>query len=98
MKILTGNDLKTGAVTWWTGVGWSLDVNDSADVGEDGAIIAAREEGARNVLGAYVVDGIRTEEGVRPSHIKERIRALGPTVRPDLTLKPSDPAALTWVI
>ena len=98
MKILTGNALKSGAVTWWTGVGWSLDVNDSADVGDDGATIAAREEGARNVLGAYVVDGVRTDEGVRPSHIKERIRALGPTVRPDLTLKPSDPAALTWVI
>lgn len=98
MNILTGNDLKTGAVIWWTGVGWSLDVNDSADVGEEGATIATREEGARNVLGAYVVDGVKTDEGVRPSHIKERIRALGPTVRLDLTLKPTDPAAINWVI
>ncbi|MFC0204102.1 DUF2849 domain-containing protein [Novosphingobium soli] len=98
MKILTGNDLKTGAVVWWTGVGWSLDVNDSADVGDHGAAIIAREEGVQNVFAAYVVDGARTDEGVRPSHIKERIRALGPTVRPDLTLKPSDPDAINWVI
>ena len=98
MKILTGNDLKTGAVIWWTGVGWSLDVDESADVGDHGAALAAREEGAQNVVGAYVVDGEKTSEGIRPAHIKERIRALGPTVRLDLTLKPSDPAAADWVI
>ena len=45
MKILTGNDLKTGAVTWWTGSGWSLHVNDSVDVGADAdSIIAAEQE------------------------------------------------------
>ena len=98
MKILTGNDLKSGAVTWWTGEGWSLHVNDAADVGEHSADVIAREEAARNVFAAYVIDGERTAEGVRPAHIKDRIRALGPTVRPDLTLKPADPEALNWVI
>jgi hypothetical protein len=98
VKILTGNDLKSGAVVWWTGVGWSLDVNDSADVADHGAAIIAREEGVQNVFAAYVVDAEKTEDGVRPAHIKERIRALGPTVRPDLTLKPSDPTAVNWVI
>ncbi|MDB5676687.1 MAG: hypothetical protein JWM65_3669, partial [Sphingomonas bacterium] len=29
---------------------------------------------------------------------KDRVRALGPTVRLDLTLKPADPAAGSWVI
>ena len=98
MKILTGNDLKSGAVIWWTGVGWSLDVNDSADVADSGAALIAREEGVQNVFAAYVVDGVKDEMGVRPAHIKERIRALGPTVRLDLTLKPSDPQAVNWVI
>ena len=98
MKILTGNDLKTGAVTWWTGVSWSLDVNESADVGDQGVDIIAREEAARNVFAAYVIDGEKTADGVRPAHIKDRIRALGPTVRPDLTLKPADPNAGNWVI
>lgn len=98
MKILTGNDLKSGAVIWWDGQGWSLHVDDAADVGDQGAALIAREEGAQNVFAAYVVDGEKGPDGVRPAHIKERIRALGPTVRPDLTLKPADPAALNWVI
>ena len=98
MKILTGNDLKTGAVTWWDGVQWSLHVDDAVDVGDHSETILARESAARRVNAAYVVDATRDEQGVRPSHIKERIRALGPTVRPDLTLKPADPEAGNWVI
>src|SRR5690606_25977304 len=98
VKILTGNDLRTGAVTWWDGSGWSLHVEDSADVGDKGDDIIARETAARRVFNAYVVDGEKNAGGVRPAHIKERIRALGPTVRPDLTLKPADPEAGNWVI
>ena len=98
MKILTGNDLKSGAVIWWDGQGWSLHVNDAVDIADAGAMLIAREEAAQNVFAAYVIDGEQTAEGVRPAHIKDRIRALGPTVRPDLTLKPADPAALNWVI
>lgn len=98
MKILTGNDLKTGAVTWWDGEGWSLHVNDAVDVADQGANLIAREEAAQRVFAAYVIDGEKTGEGVRPAHIKDRIRALGPTVRVDLTLKPADPQAVNWVI
>ena len=98
MKILTGNDLKSGAVVWWTGSGWSLHVDDAADAGDHGDAILAREEAARNVNASYAVEASRDADGVRPAHIKERIRALGPTVRPDLTLKPADPAAGEWVI
>lgn len=103
MKIVTGNDLKTGAVIWWQGSGWSLHVDDAVDAGDQADSIAAREEAARNVVAAYVIDGEKTaakdgREGVRPGHIKERIRALGPTVRLDLSLKPSDPTAGNWVI
>ncbi|PKB19594.1 uncharacterized protein DUF2849 [Novosphingobium kunmingense] len=98
MKILTGNDLKTGAVTWWDGVQWSLHVEDAVDVGDHADTILARESAARRVNAAYAVDATKEPEGVRPAHIKERIRALGPTVRMDLTLKPADPEAGTWVI
>ena len=98
MKILTGNDLPTGDVIWWTGTGWSRHVEDAGDVGEGGEALAAQETGARRVNGAYVIDATETPEGPRPAHIKDRIRALGPTVRPDLTLKPSDPNAGSWVI
>lgn len=98
MKILTGNDLKTGAVTWWTGYDWSLHIEDAVDAGPEAEAIAVREEAARRVNAPYVIAGERTEQGPRPAHIKDRIRALGPTVRPDLTLKPADPEAGNWVI
>ena len=99
MKILTGNDLKTGAVVWWDGTGWSLHVEDAADAGEHAEVILATETAANRVNSGYAIDAVRDADGtVRPAHIKDRIRALGPTVRPDLTLKPADPAAGTWVI
>ena len=46
MIILTGNDLATGDVVWWTGEGWSRHVTDAADAGEDADAILTREEGA----------------------------------------------------
>jgi hypothetical protein len=98
MKLLTGNDLATGDVTWWTGSDWSRHVEDAADVGADGDRIAVVEEAARRVNVPYVIDAVATPEGPRPAHIKDRIRALGPTVRTDLTLKPADPQAGAWVI
>ena len=98
MKLLTGNDLASGDVTWWTGRDWSRHVEDAADVGEDGERIASVEEAARRVNVPYVIDAVATPEGPRPAHIKERIRARGPTVRTDLPLNPADPAAGAWVI
>ena len=99
MKILTGNDLKTGLVVWWDGAGWSIHVEDAADAGDHAETILATETAACRVNGGYAIDGERTADGrVRPAHIKDRIRALGPTVRPDLTLKPADPDAGAWVI
>ncbi len=102
MKLLTGNDLATGAVTWWTGRqdggGWSIHVEDAVDVGEGGEAILRAEEGARRVNAPYIIEAVATPDGPRPAHIKDRVRALGPTVRPDLTLRPADPAAGDWVI
>lgn len=98
MIILTGNDLKTGAVTWWDGAGWSRHVDDAVDVGEGGDVIIAREEAARRINAPYAIEAEKTASGVRPAHIKDRIRGLGPTVRPDLTLKPEDPNAVREVI
>lgn len=98
MKILTGNDLPSGDVVWWDGQGWSRHVEDAVDVAEGGEAIAHAEEGARRVNVPYVIDAVATPQGPRPAHIKDRIRALGPTVRADLTLKPADADAGAWVI
>lgn len=97
IKILTGNDLLTGDVTWWTGSGWSTAVNDAAALDDDAVAIIKTEETARRVVSAYVIDATRDAGAVRPAHIKDRVRALGPTVRLDLSLRPNDPAAVAWI-
>ena len=86
MLILTGNDLETGDVVWWTGSGWSRHVAEAVAVeageGPDQtAGIIAREEGKRSVNQPYEVEA--GDDGL-PLHMKERMRARGPTVRPDL--------------
>lgn len=98
MKIITGSDLRTGDVIWWTGEGWSRHVNDAVEAGEHADAIIARENAKQIVTDTQVIEATVTDEGVRPAHIKDRIRALGPTVRLDLSLKPADPNAGTWVI
>ena len=99
MILVTGNDLKTGAVTWWTGDGWSIAIEDATDAGDEAEAIASREEAARRVNAPYPVEAEPGPNGAaRPAHIKERVRALGPTVRPDLTLKPDDTAAIESIV
>lgn len=94
MRILTGNDLASGDVVWWTGSGWSRHIADATETGQNGEAIAAVEEAERRVNVPYLLEATPSPTGPRPVHIKDRVRALGPTVRPDLTLKPTDPAAL----
>lgn len=98
MNILTGNDLGSGDVVWWTGSGWSRHVEQAVDVGDQGPAILAVEEASRRVNASYVVAAEATDDGPRPLHIKDRIRARGPTVRADLALAAPDPAAGNWVI
>jgi hypothetical protein len=98
LKILTGNDLETGDVVWWTGSDWSRHVAEAVDVDNQGEAIGAGEEAARRVNAPYVIDAEQTPQGPRPAHIKDRIRAIGPSVRPDLAIKPADPASGSWVI
>ena len=97
MKLLTGNDLRSGAVTWWTGLDWSPFVAEAADVGDQGERIAAEQEALRLVNAPYVIEGHEGPDGPVPGHIKDRVRAKGPTVRPDLAVS-RDVAAGQWVI
>ncbi len=98
MKLLTGNDLVTGDVIWWTGDGWSRLVADAADVLEGGDALAKREEAARRVNGPYLIDAAPGPHGPVPLHIKERIRAAGPTVRRDLGIQAAETSSGGWVI
>lgn len=91
MKLLTGNDLASGDVIWWTGRGWSRHVGDAVDAGDGADAVLAREEAARHVVGGYAVAAEAGTNGPLPLHIKERIRASGPTVRTDLGIAPAIP-------
>ncbi len=98
MRILTGNDLRSGAVLWWSGDGWSIHIADAVDAGDEAESIIATESAARRVNDAYAIDAEETPDGPRPAHIKDRVRALGPTVRPDLAVPAADKVGWDWVI
>src|SRR3546814_15241065 len=84
VRIVTGNDLKTGDVIWWTGQGWSRHLAKAVDAGNQAEAILAREDAERRVNAGYIIEAEMTEDGPIPRHIKDRIRASGPTVRADL--------------
>ena len=98
MKLVTGNDLLTGEVVWWHGSGWTTSIEQAVDAGEQAAAIVAAENAAQRVSEAWVVDGEQTAGGPRPAHIKDRVRALGPTVRPDLNLPAADTRGADWLL
>lgn len=98
MKLLTGNDLGSGDVIWWTGSGWSRKIEDAADVIETGEAVQAAEESARRVNASYIIEAAPTPGGPRPAHIKDRVRALGPTVRMDLGMKPGELLAAGQIV
>jgi hypothetical protein len=85
VKLLTGNDLASGDVIWWTGQGWSRKIEDAVDARDSGEAILAAEEDARRVNASYIIEA---ENGI-PLHIKDRVRAAGPTVRTDLGVNPA---------
>jgi hypothetical protein len=85
VKLLTGNDLASGDVIWWTGQGWSRKIEDAVDAGDTGEAVLAAEEDARRVNASYIIEA---ENGI-PLHIKDRVRAAGPTVRTDLGVNPA---------
>ena len=77
------------AVFLTRGGDWS-EVIDEAVLALEPQAAAALEARARDderktvVTGAYLVDAERLDGRVRAAHIRERMRALGPTVRLDL--------------
>jgi hypothetical protein len=88
--ILSANALLDGNVVYRSAGGWSPRLGDAviADDGEALArleAIAAAAAGGNEVVGPELVPIGRDGAGrIVPRHVRERIRALGPTVRPDL--------------
>jgi hypothetical protein len=89
-QILTANRLRDGEVVFLTRAGtWSEAIDEAALAVEpqaQAALEARGKEDEKNnvVTGIYLFDAERVEGRIRASHIRERIRTLGPTVRLDL--------------
>ena len=88
-RIVTANRLRDGLVVYLNGAGWSERIDDArvARAEEDAAALLARAEGpgqAVRVVDPYLIEVTREEAVPRPVSRREAIRALGPTVRPDL--------------
>ena len=85
-KVATANRLSDGAVVFLTrAASWSEVIDNAVVALEPRAAAALGEHGkaaeaANHVTGSYVIDVERRDGRVLPLHIRERIRALGPTV------------------
>jgi Protein of unknown function (DUF2849) len=89
-QVMTANRLRDGIVVFLTRSGqWSEKIDEAVLALEPQAAAALEarakaDETATLVTGAYLFDAERREGRVRASHIRERMRTLGPTVRADL--------------
>jgi predicted NAD/FAD-binding protein len=89
-QILTANRLRDGAVVFFTHAGhWSERIDDAVLATEPQAAKALEARGKQDekttlVTGVYLFEATRNNGHVLASHIRERIRTLGPTVREDL--------------
>ena len=90
LNIITANNLRDGEVVYLTTGGkWTVHLNKALGVETSDALgsmlaTAAMAEENRTVVGAYAVPVSRRNDELLPLSMKEKIRSLGPTTRPDL--------------
>ena len=94
LTVITASRLRDGAIVWLSASDiWSTSFADaSGREGEQldrGLAMAADSERAQQVIGVYKVEVRATPSGLLPVSTRERIRATGPSVRPDLSYEPA---------
>lgn len=99
LQSITANRLLDGEAVW-LGAGnvWVEDVAQAAAFDGAEAIAQALDfakaaEKRQEVVDVYPLDVEITAAGTRPTHLRERLKAVGPTVRPDLGKQARQPAA-----
>ena len=88
--VLNANDVLDGDVVFHTGSAWSLRIEDALVASDDEtaakleAILDAADASGE-VIEPYLIAVALDDRGkAMPVHYRERLRALGPSVRPDL--------------
>lgn len=99
-QAVTANRLTDGAVVWQTqNYGWSLHFADAAVHGVESlpqALDRANVDAeARIVVEPYAIAVTRDQGVIRPKTMRERVRAKGPSVRPDLNVSASENAEIS---
>lgn len=89
-QVMTANRLRDGEVVFLTRAGvWSEKIDEAVLALEPQAKAALEARAADDVrmtlvTGHYLFDAERINGRIRASHFRERVRTLGPSVRPDL--------------
>jgi hypothetical protein len=89
-QVMTANRLRDGDVVFLTRSGvWDLSIDNAVLAVEPQAaaaleVRAKADEKATLVTGSYLFAAERVDGKIKASHIRERIRTLGPSVRTDL--------------
>jgi hypothetical protein len=95
-QIISANDLLEGDVVYLTAAGGWTRVLSDADLIEDkeraAVLLAGAKAQSGKVIDPYLLDVTTGPSGVRPAHIRERLRDSGPSFRADLQRAPLLPA------
>ncbi|MEM6733542.1 MAG: DUF2849 domain-containing protein [Myxococcota bacterium] len=89
MKIVTANRLGDGVAVYFTGTEWSEFVSEAklAESKEEASELlesAMKDERSNVVVAPYVIGAELVDGRAQPTDKKERVRAVGPSVRRDL--------------
>ncbi|MDP2618719.1 MAG: DUF2849 domain-containing protein [Hyphomicrobiales bacterium] len=90
LKVITANLLRGGNVVFLAADGrWSpyigaARVAETDAAAEELEALARASEEATEVVGSYLIEVERGEDGLRPVKYREWLRTKGPSVRPDL--------------
>ena len=87
-QVLTANDFASGAVVYWSKQGWQKNLADADvfdDKGKADDVLAMAETRPDEVIGAYLI-AVEGQSGQwQPTHIREVIRAQGPSIKETYT-------------
>jgi hypothetical protein len=84
---LTANDLHSGEVVFWAAGRWIARFPDAelfADPGEAEAPLAAAKAQPTVVVEPYLIEVADSDGYPAPTSFRERVRALGPTIHPEM--------------
>jgi Protein of unknown function (DUF2849) len=84
LKIISANALKEGHPLWWTGAAWSRDIEMAVHLepAKAQAVLDARLKADATLIASGELEDALNRRG--ETLRRQAIRAVGPTVRPDL--------------